>query len=423
MSGLDLTAAVDPAGHAAVAYFTQTATGVFEPVLARDDGTGHWTQEIIQIPVSQSNLSTVPELSGHYGIALAFDPQGNPTLAFLGGDNADTKPMGDGRWTNFTTGQPMPSSAVFMQKSGGNWNSQTVSTTSHDIVMTGFPVDDNGVVTGLWAGLVIDPTNVLHAFYRDIHFGSDQDATAVANLEYWQGNAAGTKAVGELVAGGRGDPIMLEGAGDYTRAVYASGHPAVVFALAPNDSASVQQIWFSQRTGNYTGATFPDGGMNDGAPNWDTVCVAGPVGCAFSGPANGEIGGGPSLAWQNGPGFAIGFYDSDEGVLKVFTSPDGKTWTPNTLEALGDTGHHAQVAFDGSGNLGVLYGFCHTPIEVGPTCSSSQQLRFRLGATGGAEVVAFVNPDAAAVVVDGSGKFMAIYKDPNGGVNFATRSP
>jgi hypothetical protein len=418
-SGFDLTAAVDPSGHAAVAYWTETDTSMeyFEPVIARDDGHGNWTQEVISIPASQSDLASVPELTGHYGMALAFDSQGNPWIAFLGGGNADLKTMGDGRWTNFDTGQPLPSSAVLMNKVGGTWNSTTVAEYSNSIVTTGFMVDDEGVVTGLWAGLALDEMGTVHAFYRDIHFGSDMSATSVSNLEYYEQSASGTKLNGELVAGGRGDPDMLQGAGQYTRALLANGLPSVAYSLSSMDTSSVEGVWFSQRTGNATDTTLPDGGPNDGATNWTRVNLT---------MDDGEVGDGPSIAWQSGQGFAVGFYDlpstMNSGVLKVFTSPDGTTWTPNTWEALGDTGHYPSVAFDTSGNLGVLYGYCRAPTDSTDGCSPNQELRFRLNVDDEEHVDSRM-PSATALVVDGSGRFIAIYKVPGGGLMFATRTP
>jgi hypothetical protein len=397
-SALDLTAVLDPSGHAAVAYFTQTAPARFQLVLARDDGTGAWTSENVAIPADASDLPSVPELTGHFGLALAFDPAGNPALAFLGGGNADLKTMGDGRWTSFVTGEPLPSSAVVMRRTAAGWTSSTVAEYSSSIVSTGYAVDDTGVVTGLWAGLAFDQTGFLHAVFRDIHFGSDESATAVSNLEYLQQDASGNKVAGELVAGGRGDPLMLAGAGTYTHAAVVKGQPVVTFALSPASTSDVQQVWFAQRTG---------------VGQWSKVMVSS---------ITGEDGDGPSFAVNPGGGLAIGYYDATEGDLDVAQSPDGTTWTPSTLEALGDTGHHPAIAFDPHGDVGALYGYCRAPYDPAGSCSPAQELRFRIG-NGAPERVAGFVPTATALLADSRGRFFAFYKDPNGGLMLSTRSP
>lgn len=396
-SGLDLSAAVDHQGHAAVAYFTKTAPARFQLVVARSKGAGDWSREVVAIPASASDLPGLPQLTGHYGLSLAFDADGQPALAFLGGGNAVNKPMGDGRWTNFDTGEPLPSSAVIMRKTSSGWTSTTVAASSGDIVSTGYAVDDTGVVTGLWAALAFDATGAAHAFFRDLHFGSDDSATRVSNLEYLQESSGGAKSAGELVAGGRGDPMGLAGAAAYTRATIVNGAPAVSFVLSPDSTDAAEQVWFAHRTG---------------PAQWSKTMVSS---------AKGRAGQAPSLTAASDGSLAIAFYDSDQGDLLVARSSDGDQWTTDTLEALGDTGQHPAAAFDSDGHLGVLYAFCRAPTDPVGRCSSSSELRFRLGSADADRLAGGV-PETTALMVDGAGRFVAVYKAPGGGLQVVTRS-
>jgi hypothetical protein len=115
----------------------------------------------------------------------------------------------------------------------------------------------------------------------------------------------------------------------------------------------------------------------------------------------------------------------------VSTSSDGVTWTaPNTVEALGETGYHPAVAWNGS-TLGILYGYCHDPVYSGtsPCDPVTQQLRFRVpGASGpdgvwlAPEMVDSKVPDQTALLADGNGHYVAIWRDPAAGVKAARRS-
>jgi hypothetical protein len=69
----------------------------------------------------------------------------------------------------------------------------------------------------------------------------------------------------------------------------------------------------------------------------------------------------------------------------------------------------------------VLYALCRRPTDPQGTCSDAKELRFRVDG-GDFEHVTGLVPDATALVVDGSDRFVALYCD-GAGVHVATREP
>ncbi|HUJ26860.1 MAG TPA: hypothetical protein VLW85_12630 [Myxococcales bacterium] len=419
-AGFDLAATVDPSGKPAVAYFRQDANSFdatcnqtlgcpqFALVVARETSPGTWTTE--DVPASL----TGGDLNGHYGVSLAFDNQGNPAVVYMGGDTSQNDPeFSDNRWKDFATGAPLPSDWVVARKSGSTWSKTTLATSSDSIVsdaaQIGSQVDDNGPVVGLWAGIVFDADGTFHGVHRDVHFAADFSAFTDSNLEYGHFSASNAKLAGEMVGSNRyPSGQLIAGAGTYTSLVLAGGQPAVSFALGPNQPNDSTQVWFAKRTG---------------ANAWTRTQVSN---------VTGRVGHGPSLAYSASQGFAIGFLDATQGDLLVATSSDGLTWgTPNTIEALGETGYHPAAAWSGS-TLGILYAYCHDPVYSGsdPCDPTSRQLRFRVpgsdgptGAWNDPEKVDSDVPEATAMVTDSSGKFVAIWRAPGGTVKFSRRTP
>jgi hypothetical protein len=440
-AGLDLTAAVDNNGNPAVAYFRKdpnvflsacnadAGCPQYALIIARESSTGAWTTE--QVPAALDGGS----LTGHYGLSLAFDPQNNPAVAYMGGDISFNDPDGvhDDRWIaslasgDGPTAARLPSDLVIARKSGTTWTRTTLATSSDSIVsdkaQTTSNVDDQGAVTGLWASLLFDPSldGSFHVVTRDVHFGADASAYDASNTEYAHFSSAGAKVAGEIVTS-RIFPLapvtqQVHGGGTYSHLVIApDGQPAVSFstdAAAPDGAA---QVWFAKRTT---------------ANTWTRTQVAN---------NQGRVGHGPSLAFSPTHGYAIALLGGTvgDGDLQVTFSADGVTWPslttggPNTVEALGDTGYHPSVDWSVD-TLGLLYGFCHGTTFSGTTpCDPvAQQLRFRIpGANGplstwsNPETVASIVPDAAVLTHEtSSGKFVAIWKEPGAGLKFSRRTP
>lgn len=381
VAGLDLVAATDDEGRVQAAFFEKTDGGRYDlVVLGERDGL--FEREVAE-----------PGLTGHFGVSLAIDSIGAPAVSYLGGGTADAE--GDGRWKSFDTGESLPSDAVVSRRTAAGWQQSIVARLSNSVVTTGFPIDDNGVVTGLWSALAFGADGGLHVAFRDMHFGSDDSASAASNLEYVRPGGGG-----ELVGGGPSDPEHLIGAASYARMVVAEGEPALTFTLGPDSTDDAEQVWFARR----------------GASGWTKTRLSA---------AAGRTREPPSLAWSPQRGFAVAFLDADEGDLVVARSSDGTSWTTETVEALGETGRHPAVAFAGE-TLGVLYAFCRGATEPENRCSSRAELRFRTfdGVSwSSSERVAAGVPEASALVVDGAGRFVAVWRDPSSGVRLSRRMP
>lgn len=399
-AGLDLASALDPQGHPAIAYFRKDGPGRYPLILARETAPGTWSTEVVPASLDGGTLT------GHYGLGLAFNPDGAPALAYLGGQAADDKSPVDHRWHDFETGDPLPSDAVLARKTSAGWTRQTLGSKSDSFVHTGFAVDDQGSELGLWAGVAFSPDGVAHVIQRDVHFGSDQSATDASNLEYGQFNLAGIIAGESVTSRVSGPAPLIHGGGNYTHLIIVNGQPAVSFALSSDSVSDAVQVWFARRTG---------------AGAWTRTQVSA---------VRGSPGHGPSLASSATAGFALGILDADQGDLLVATSADGLAWSVNTVEALGETGYHPAVAF-GKAGLGVLYAYCRSPIDPAGHCNPSvQELRFRLPGSAGPsgawlepEHVDGAVPEATALLTDGSGNYLAVWRDPLLGLRAARRSP
>ncbi len=425
-AGFELTWALDAQGKPAIAYFRDDAPNQDELIVARETAPGVWSSE--SVPAGPDGGT----LAGHYGLGLAFDPMGNPAVAYLGGETRDSKQPPDERWHDFNTGVPLPSDAMMARKSGGAWTQTTLGNASDSYVHTGFAVDDQGGIVGLWSALAFDSSGVAHVVQRDVHFASAEADTDASNLEYAQ-FSGGAMVTGEAITSRvSGDPsgnppsytnapaacvyppptmtpppaCYIHGGGTYSHLVIYDGQPAVAFAQSPDTVSDADGAWFATRNA-------------DGSWNRAQVTAT-----------TGSPGNGPSLAFSSASGFALGIHDSFNGDLLVATSPDGINWNVNTVEALGDTGYHPAVAFGHLG-LGVLYGYCRAPTDPSGACNPSvEELRFRLPGSNGPggvwlapEHVDAEVPDQAVLIADGNGDYLAVWRDPLLGVRASRRTP
>ncbi len=424
-SASELVAAVDPNGRPAIAYFeTRTDAGTYPLVVARELTDGAWTKETVPAALDGGAVT------GHYGLGLAFDTQGNPHVTYQGGQAGADKGVHDDRWHNNTTGQRLPADAVLAKKSGGAWTRYTLAQLSNSWVTDNQPVDDQGEIVGLWSAVAVDNAGTVHVVQQDAHFGVDATAYDEANLEYASFTIAGAsanKASSEMTASHRVGPactpgvppcssngqLLVQGAGNYNRMVLAGGQPTVSFVSIPY-GASPQQVWFAQRKS---------------AATWSLVRVSA---------AQGAFGHTPALVYSTtgapgtgGPLFAIAYYDAGGNDLRLATSATGAAFDDEPIETLGVTGLYPAAAFSGS-KLGLFYAYCRSPIDNPASCNATtQELRFRSGPADATvlfgpdnyESVSPGMPDGTALVADGQGRFVAIWRDPAGGIFASRRTP
>ncbi|MBS2025358.1 MAG: hypothetical protein JST92_23400 [Deltaproteobacteria bacterium] len=406
--GLEMSAAVDPSGKAGVAFFRKdnfTADGgpseLFAIVYAHETSPGVWAEETIANAAGDGGTY----LTGHYGLALAYDPSGNPAITYMGGGITEAKPGMDGRWHNFATGLSMPSDSVMIRKSGSAWTKTTLGTMSNSFVTTGNSVDDQGVVLGLWSALAYTNDGIAHVVQRDIHYGNDDTASSNSDLEAADVSSGGALSNGAIVASNQtpSNPL-IPGAGTYTQMVATGSDLAVSFALSPKSTSAPEAVWFARRTGT----------------TWTRKELS---------TAQGQAGSGPALAYSPTRGFAIAYFDAQLGDSRLLTSADGTTWDDEPNEVLGVTGLHPGAAFSGE-TLGVLWSFCRSPIDPDTSCNAdTQELRFRTvaidGTPGPVETVKKTLPNLATLLPTSSGgaSFIAIYQDPARGTIASRRTP
>ena len=165
-SASELVAAVDPNGRPAIAYFqTRTDAGSYPLVVARELTDGAWTKETVPAALDGGAVT------GHYGLGLAFDAQGNPLVTYQGGQTGADKGVHDDRWHNNTTGQRLPADTVLAKKSGGAWTRYTLAQLSNSWVTDNQAVDDQGEIVGLWSAVAVDNAGTVHVVQQDAHFG------------------------------------------------------------------------------------------------------------------------------------------------------------------------------------------------------------------------------------------------------------
>jgi hypothetical protein len=207
--------------------------------------------------------------------------------------------------------------------------------------------------------------------------------------------------------------MLVQAAGNYNRLLLAGGLPAASFMTIPS-TGSPQQVWFARRKA---------------ASAWSLVRVSA---------ATQAIGQPPALVYSTtgapsggGPLFAIAYYDAGGSDLRLATSPDGAVFDDEPIETLGVTGLYPAAAFSGS-KLGLLYAFCRSPVDNATGCNATtQELRFRSGPADATvlfgpenyESVSPGMPDGTALVADGQGRFVAIWRDPSGGLFASRRTP
>lgn len=220
-----------------------------------------------------------------YGTSLAYDSTGKPYVGFLGAPgNAGTY------WY-----EGSPNVAT---RSGGTWTSQAVYTLFDNVV-------------GLWPAIAVDPaTNTVYTAGRNIGFGQFAvQGAEKTNLEFVEGpNGAGwtqTTAVrGFCPSPPNGCIDQTEGHGGYNQMVVpADGRPLLVWTgMGANEFEPTNSIYMVKRNED---KTWPG--------NVTKIRSTGNMGPN-----------GPSLAYQDGAGYLLSYYDSNQ--VKLLESADAADW-------------------------------------------------------------------------------------------------
>ncbi|MCP3105049.1 hypothetical protein LZ198_39905 [Myxococcus sp. K15C18031901] len=250
-----------------------------------------------------------------YGVSLAFGPDGQPAVAYLGGGRDDST-----FWLQSDL-------AVSYRNANGTWTERIVATRSN-AALTNNPLSDAGFLVGLNPSIIFSGNQALVA-YRDGHNGNfgRQDWES-ADLELAIGGP--TAWTFNMVAPS-GD--TKEGFGGHISLIQAGAQPAVVHDRAfESAQATGADVVFQRRNAN--GTTWS-------APTKVQVL------------ANGQLG--PSMAYDAEAGFGIAVLSKSDDKLTYIECADRSAtsctaaadWTsPDPVYHHGTGGWYPSLAFD-----------------------------------------------------------------------------
>lgn len=367
-----------------VAYFTPRGTETNVGVPDLDLKYVEWRQGTV------SAVETLRFVQRRVGVSAAFQPGGQPAVAFLGGDTAFVPGMSIFWFQN--------DAVVATRSAAGAWTETTVATTG-DQAACGNPVSDRGLLVGLWPSLVFDPAGTMYFAWRDGHDGqfSTQDWNA-SDVEIAEGslgaptfrcvNAGGNGALGGKPAwGGR---IQL--------ALGPGGLPGMVYdrALEGADTKG-SDVFFQRRTSS--GWTGPQ----PVSPTSDTMT-------------------GASLAWDSQEGWAVAVAEGATSQLEYRTSSDGTNWSSTDLVfGAGSGGWWPSLAIDPQFHEpAIAFYVCSPRANVAATACPAAEDELRVSQRGGTNwhetLVDAEGGWAPKLGFFASGKRWVVYRHPKTGV-------
>ncbi|MBX7098828.1 MAG: hypothetical protein K1X89_14060 [Myxococcaceae bacterium] len=297
-----LAMAVDPAtSKVGVAYFVNKG--------APPDG-GSMTDFELRYVEWQSGQLSAPQVirtvQRTVGVTVAFQSNGEPAVAFLGGGN-DMSAF----W--------LQSDLEVDYRSGGSTWTPQVPVTGSPNVPCGNPVSDNGFVVGLWPALVFDGTKAYLA-WRDVHNGQfPQQDWAGSDLKLSEGGPS-SWASKCLQVGGNNKQAY----GGRIQMIMANGQPALVHDQAFGGAdTSGQNVIFMRRKADM---------------QWTTPATLLSI-------ANTQSG--ATLAYDATEGYGIAVVDRSNNQLTYIHSTDGTTFTvPDPVYGTGSGGWFPSLAMD-----------------------------------------------------------------------------
>jgi hypothetical protein len=299
-----LALAVGPGDVIGVAYFFRLGSS--------DD------YEIRYIQVSGGQVSQpekVATVQRVYGLSVAFDSNGRPAVAYLGGGSDESA-----FW--------FQSDMAVAFRTGNNQWTESIAVTQSGQAAAGNPVSDLGFLVGLNPALVFNGTQAIVA-YRDGHSGQfPQQDWAGSDLEVATGGTGGwTPTV--VAAGGNNKQAY---GGHISMVMGANGQPALVHdQVFGSADGTGSNVLFQRRNANGT---------------WTGVLQVQTVGNAQKG---------ASLAWDSVLGYGIAVVERSDNRL-TFIECKGNTatqctvagdWTtPDPVFQAGSGGWYPSLAID-----------------------------------------------------------------------------
>lgn len=330
-AGNDADLAVAPNGDIAVAYFAKNSyeDGICEQIDAEQppkrvrfdlryavkSKDGAWAIETVDSP-------QYPELEGPAGLSFVFNANGEPAIAYNGGEPDAT-----------SLGYCGANDAVLITKSGGAWSAETACAESGESY-TDREESQAGFGVGWWSALAFDPEGEPAILHQDVHFvylQGDDKGRADAEFAWRQGGSWTHEAV---------DPG--EGAGTANEIIFdTEGRPIVFYAIpVESNTASRHGVWAARRSEDGTWETVQ---IHKGSTSYRISAAMDPV--------HGE----PVAAFYSGPDYGIKVRRLVGG--EDFTNLD--MWTSEIVrDTRYDEGQNVSLAFTPSGDLALAYFRC-----------------------------------------------------------------
>ena len=320
-----------PDGSIGIAYYRRAAEIGTCPRVDGDPPLLRWDVVYAQgdgVRFDKETIATV-DLLAPPGLSLAFDQNGEPAVAFVGGTEA-LRRCG-------------ASDLLLARRSGGAWNTTTLAvdstgrpvfTEDQDQCAAGQDQCNLGDVVGEWSSITFMGGDPLVAF-RDIHFGFTQDDELRSDVElYWQG-------VMTLDAGW--------GGGTYARIVVRDGRPIIVHANAfPSTYGS--GIWM----------------LTHNEAEWIRTKISPDV----------DIGYRLGLA-VTGDRLGLAYHAKADQKLIYYESDDASTWRREVVDTSGNTGFSPWLVFDARGDPAISFHHCGRYDPRSPDCEAgTDSLRF-----------------------------------------------
>ncbi len=290
----------------------------------KPQGSQEWSVETVDDPV----VAFQPN-----GLSLGFNLQGQPGIAYTGGE-----PEGQYCGGN---------DAVLAEKTGAEWTFETAGANSGDSA-TGEPASDSGFIVGIMPALAYDPQGQPAIVHRDSHFAMQHDDLYRADAEFaWRNGGAW---IHEAVDYG-------EAAGFYNALIFdAEGRPIALYAITVEaQGVSRHGVWASRRE--------PDG-------TWNRVKL-------HSGKIHNEIAVGIDPISGE---LVVAFYSARDLGVRIRRLSDSErfveieAWNSEIVkDPRYDEGQYVSMAFSPFGQLALAYRRCKSVTSAAGGCDKNDE--------------------------------------------------